>query len=998
MSPSLSADSRLHPRPRRSRATAVGKFFYQLLPANRPERGGTLRPYPEEMIGEDAYRELNIDPDNLREWNMAATARVWERDLSLGGNGLWVDSGDRHGLRVIERQQHDGPSVEDELMGVRTGSAGVRGSRRGSRRGPASRSRGSRRSVSETSTSPSNQPTTQRHFGDGAYGPRQLSQEQLLEQRRIRNSIRQRQELKASGDWLGITGADPLTGKIPVLSPATSGSPDPVVQIGAIPYPLGDMDMSSIGSEHREPVKQDLGLRRLAEANYKSRDMMCAKDKQRREKHLVGLVGRRRGQGRWSSAAEPTLTPITQSPGTMTPLSGPELDNTNDPSAPSHEQSRSLPWNTSIVLNTPITRVERKRKPVSPNVARSPSTGTVIRRGGPVPVTDASKNRILSGARSKMQQWPVDRSATTADVSFLGTEGRQNVAGITAPHPPSFSTPEQNTVQSMKGQENRDTTRIQSHSSAYSQTDHGRQLSQTLPRKQTSIHPRPARTYFRSEGTASGPEMAAVYLNRPEDRLVTAAGQYTSENTATSSLSRWKELTSYHCSMATESSRMTPLQIPSRKDTTPDQDTSMPLSVPRALRSFKDNDLIGQKANIGIVNGEATSEDLVRVHPGTLDAENTTTRMTLKEAEHHRQETRYPKTVPNALALHPQCHHSDQLCACTLITTITGYEQRIQSRNVPCSNQQGRMGTGQCSHTQLSRGLRRPVPYLGVRQIDTLSRHHVAIMPQTSTATESDGTSVRQLTYDMMWQNPAQSIEMPGQFSQGEFAATPSNPSRTVFSAVWRYATSQIGRWLTPTEINTGTSATTDEDETFEQRYHATEDDDNHQIDYEQLFDGNGVSRVGEDLRDGDEGETMVMYYGSDRAARRARKQLFKEIEKDHKRAEKQRRYARRLCKAQFKAYGPGYELLPYKQDRIDLCCDIARVAILTVVGFMGAWWLAVEPVFYECSPIRRRIRAGRTTWTDKMMLALTVAFMVTTTVLYYWCYVVVQWIKRCFW
>lgn len=314
MSSPLPADARLLPRPRKSRATAVGKFFYQLLPANRPERGGTLRPNPEEMIGEDAYRELDIDPDNLREWNMAATARVWEREQSLGSSG--------RGPRAVDRQQHDGPSAGDELTVTSAGSAGARGLRRGGRRGPASRSRESRRSVSEASTSLSNKPAAQRHSSDGAYGSRHLSSEQLLDQRRTRNSIRQRRELKASGDWLGVTGADPLTGEIPVLSPATSGSSGHVVQVVAISRRPSDADMGSMRDVHREPTKRDMSRTHLAEANHKLRDMMGAKDQQRREKHLVGLVGRRRGHGRWSSAAEPTLTPITQSPGTMTPLSG----------------------------------------------------------------------------------------------------------------------------------------------------------------------------------------------------------------------------------------------------------------------------------------------------------------------------------------------------------------------------------------------------------------------------------------------------------------------------------------------------------------------------------------------------------------------------------------------------------------------------------------------------------------------------------------------------
>lgn len=549
----------------------------------------------------------------------------------------------------------------------------------------------------------------------------------------------------------------------------------------------------------------------------------------------------------------------------------------------------------------------------------------------------------------------------------------------------------------MMGEENRDITRTQSHSLAYSRIDHGRQLSQTLPQEQTSILPRPACMHFTGEGTSSELEMAVMRLNRPEDRLMAAESQYTSENIATSFPSRWNEPMSYRYNMTTESSRTTPLQLLPRKDTAPGLDTVMLPAAPRTLRTSKDNDLIVQKPNTGIVSRQATLEDWVRVHTGAFDTENITTRTMLKETEHLYQETTHTRAAPNALVLPPPWHRSNQSYAYTPTTTITGYDQMAQSQIVPYSNHQGRMGTKQCSRIQLSRDLRRPVPYLNVQQTDTLSQHHVAIMPQTARTAERDDTAVRQLTHNMMWQNPAQPGAMPGQLGQEEIAPTPSNPSRTVLSAIWKFATSQIGRWLTPTERNTDASATSDEDETFGQQYRATDGDENHQIDYEQFFDGDGASRGGEGLMNEDEGETMVMHYGSGRAGYRARKHLFKEIEKDYKRAEKRQRNARRICRAQFKAYGPGCELIPYKQDRIDLCCDIARVAILTVIGFMGAWWVAVEPVFYDCSPIRRRMRTRRTTLADMMMLALTLAFMVTATVLYYWCYVVVQWITRCF-
>lgn len=109
----------------------------------------------------------------------------------------------------------------------------------------------------------------------------QLSPEIPL--RRKKEVHRQRQDLKLSGDYLGVQGINPETGQLDVLTP-TTGSKSTI---------------SSAASGVQVSVAQE------SINKYKQ-----GKDELRRQQSLVRW---RKDNGQWSSVAEPMLSPIVQS-------------------------------------------------------------------------------------------------------------------------------------------------------------------------------------------------------------------------------------------------------------------------------------------------------------------------------------------------------------------------------------------------------------------------------------------------------------------------------------------------------------------------------------------------------------------------------------------------------------------------------------------------------------------------------------------------------------
>ncbi|KAK3944884.1 hypothetical protein QBC46DRAFT_445751 [Diplogelasinospora grovesii] len=123
---------------------------------------------------------------------------------------------------------------------------------------------------------------------------------------------RQRQTLKASGDFLGVTGVNPYTREMDVITPTTSSE-----------------DAASPVNSHVA------GLARKAEEARKAYEIAARDAQLKKDQEKLFKIGRhkdairtaqqrvkwRREGGQWSSAVEPKLSPITQSVGSTTPHS-----------------------------------------------------------------------------------------------------------------------------------------------------------------------------------------------------------------------------------------------------------------------------------------------------------------------------------------------------------------------------------------------------------------------------------------------------------------------------------------------------------------------------------------------------------------------------------------------------------------------------------------------------------------------------------------------------
>ncbi|KAK4217771.1 hypothetical protein QBC37DRAFT_32278 [Rhypophila decipiens] len=111
---------------------------------------------------------------------------------------------------------------------------------------------------------------------------------------------RQRQNLKESGDFLGVTGFNPQTGEWDILTQTTSSGEG---------SPREDQHVSKLAEKAREA--QAAYERAKKEAQAKKKELK-AKDKD--TNRLDGQqIKWRREERQWSSAAEPRLSPIPQS-------------------------------------------------------------------------------------------------------------------------------------------------------------------------------------------------------------------------------------------------------------------------------------------------------------------------------------------------------------------------------------------------------------------------------------------------------------------------------------------------------------------------------------------------------------------------------------------------------------------------------------------------------------------------------------------------------------
>ncbi|KAK9774768.1 hypothetical protein SCAR479_08588 [Seiridium cardinale] len=256
----------------RRRAVSFSGFFSKLFPSHRPEKGSTLQ--DGNHSGDSAYYDLNINPEELTEWNLA-------EDVSARRRAEIQMQADRRVARL---------GAERTVLNGATTISGQR----------ASTSLHAR-PLNPTASHRPNEPVRLLASQTQAL----LESKELTRQRR--------RELKASGDFLPVTGYNPQTGEWDILTPTDTLSSD-------MTTPSMEERLTNLGQQARD-AKQAYEQAKSAEESERERHKLekaqaklsKIEKKKHKLKHQGGTIKWNRLGRIWSSAAEPNLSPIAQS-------------------------------------------------------------------------------------------------------------------------------------------------------------------------------------------------------------------------------------------------------------------------------------------------------------------------------------------------------------------------------------------------------------------------------------------------------------------------------------------------------------------------------------------------------------------------------------------------------------------------------------------------------------------------------------------------------------
>jgi hypothetical protein len=273
------------PRPPRLLPTPFSGFFGKIFPRNRPEQGGTTRVQDDTGDDDSANTDLGINPNELTQWNIAR-----ERPLKTNVVEDGLEAPHHRGRSWSFRQSAglDGDMKDVQQLPPRLASVDITRTRR---------------SGLVTPPNASEDPPTR---------------EEIARTLRAKEESRKnRRDLIESGDWLGVQGADPYSGEFAVLTPTTTVSSDTTP-------PSAKKRLAKLSQKKKEArltyerVKMEEELERervvMGKGRSKLQKMQRAKDEAQQKQDLPTWSKHRR---RWSSAAEPDLSPIAQSVNSM---------------------------------------------------------------------------------------------------------------------------------------------------------------------------------------------------------------------------------------------------------------------------------------------------------------------------------------------------------------------------------------------------------------------------------------------------------------------------------------------------------------------------------------------------------------------------------------------------------------------------------------------------------------------------------------------------------
>lgn len=300
------------------RASSIGDWMRSKLPSRRPERGGTRRDqgyweqldrgdkplsYPRRRATDNHRnrRSDTGDSDLITKWNTAkdlpkpsrgpTTAGIPRRAVSSAKPKRAFSNDDQR--RVSWLSPADG-KVQLSMLPVQPATASGSEIERNFRLGAID--------GAKVPEAPPETLAADRRLS--------LARKAIEEKKELR---RRRQELKESGDYLGVQGINPDTGQLDVITPTDSGrssaSQETTQKINAIRQAL-----RGAKSNYKEAAQQsEREIQKIILDKERQKMKKIQKEKDEIQRLNQALLKWRRHTRQWSSAQEPDLSPIAQS-------------------------------------------------------------------------------------------------------------------------------------------------------------------------------------------------------------------------------------------------------------------------------------------------------------------------------------------------------------------------------------------------------------------------------------------------------------------------------------------------------------------------------------------------------------------------------------------------------------------------------------------------------------------------------------------------------------
>ncbi|TGJ83316.1 hypothetical protein E0Z10_g5468 [Xylaria hypoxylon] len=346
--------------PPRKQRTTLSSFFSKILPSHRAEQGGTARNHDITDDSDSAYIDLGMNPNDLTEWNLAQERRLKPEASEAN----------------TRSQHYRGPSWNIQ-RGCSRLHDGIGQSPRVSQRAP--------------SLGLVQSPKRLELPGPSLSSQTQHDKSQPITRDEIRNMLKTKEEmrkhrlgLKESGDWLGVQGADPYSGEFAVLTPTSTVSSETTPtsvkkRLAELSQRQTTAKLAYEQAKIEEETEKEKVL--LQKGQSKLQKMEHVKEELRQQQLEIPTWSQHKR--RWSSAAEPDLSPIPQSI-----KSGKIEDNSNDAATGSIRNfSRLSKFNGGSVIDQPklveLSANSENTEPSKRDRRQNRSTDTIIRKALP---------------------------------------------------------------------------------------------------------------------------------------------------------------------------------------------------------------------------------------------------------------------------------------------------------------------------------------------------------------------------------------------------------------------------------------------------------------------------------------------------------------------------------------------------------------------------------------------------------------------------------------